>query len=230
MRRFLKALYRRLPRPPSTNYMFKLPARSPYADLGPGAVIFDVGSKACRGVYAFGAPPKGATVVAVDIVDAPGVDLVADAHDLHMVASESVDCVVTISTLEHVRDPRKVVSEFHRILKPGGTLYVSVPFVFPFHSDPFDFYRFSSQGVEILCEAFERIDSGFNRGPASTMCHLGVHFLAMLFSFNSRILYNLNVDLFTWLLFWIKYLDRFLAHFETAHIIHADAYFLGRKR
>ena len=39
----------------------------------------------------------------------------------------------------------------------------------------------------------------------------------------------MNVDLFRWLFFWIKYLDKFLARYEMAYVIHAGAYFLGRK-
>jgi len=224
----LRRLYHKLPNPPSTNYMFKIP-QNPYSLLESGAVIFDIGSKNSRGAYSFGVPPGNCKIVCVDIESGPDVDLVADAHDMNMVDSNSVDCVITISTLEHVRYPQKVVQEIHRILKPGGILYVSVPFMFPFHSDPYDFYRFSSDGVDILCEDFERIDSGFNRGPASSMCHLLVHFNAMLFSFNNKTLYGVNVDLFTWLLFWMKYLDKFLGKYQMAKVIHAGAYFLGRK-
>ena len=83
---------------------------------------------------------------------------------------------------------KKVVREIFRIaVKPGGIIYISVPFIFPFHADPDDFYHFSYQGID-LCEDFECIDSGFNRGPALTMHHLLVHFMAMLFCFNSKTL------------------------------------------
>ena len=225
----LKRLYRRLPSPPSTNYLYREIRPSPYDFLPARPVIFDIGSKDARGKYAFGAAPPDAKVVCVDIEPGPGVDLVADAHDLHMVPSDSVDFVATISVLEHVRYPHKVMSEIHRILKPGGIVYVNVPFIFPYHADPDDFYRFSYRGIAILCEAFERIDSGFNRGPASTMHHLLVHFLALLFSFNSRTLYGVNVDFFQWLLFWVKYLDRFLARYRMAYVIHSGSYFIGRK-
>lgn len=228
MKSALKRMYHALPRPPSTNYLFHIP-RNPYQLLKAGAVIFDVGSKDARGSYAFGAPPERAKVVCVDIEAGEGVDLVADVHDMHTVPSDSIDCVITVSTLEHVRYPQKAMKEILRILKPGGVLYVSVPFVFPFHSDPYDNYRFSSDGVRILCEDFECVESGFNRGPASTMCHLMVHFSAILFSFNSRTLYGINVDLFTWLFFWIKYLDVFLGKYKMAKVIHGGAYFLGHK-
>ena len=145
------------------------------------------------------------------------------------VADNSVDCVVTISTLEHVRYPTKVVAEVYRILKPGGFVYINVPFMFPFHADPDDFYRFSSRGLEILCEEFERLDSGYDRGPASSMHHLLIHFFAIIFSFNSKTLYGINVDLFKWLLFWVKYLDKIIAHFKMAYVIHTGSYFVGRK-
>jgi SAM-dependent methyltransferase len=226
---FLKRMYRRLPSPPSTNYLYREIRPSPYDLLPARPLIFDIGSKDGGASYAFGSPPPEATVTCVDIAAGPGVDLVADAHDLHMVPDNSVDLVTAVSVLEHVRYPQKVVSEIFRILKPGGVVYINVPFVFPYHADPDDFYRFSYRGIVILCEGFERIDSGFNRGPASTMHHLLVHFLAMLLSFNSRTLYGINVDVFRWLLFWVKYLDSFLAKYQMAYVIHAGSYFIGRK-
>jgi SAM-dependent methyltransferase len=228
MKDLLRQIYHKLPRPPSTNYLFRIP-RNPYSLLSPGALILDIGSKDVRGAYSFGNPPPNARFMCVDIEPGPGVDLVADAHNMHMVQSDSVDCVVTVSTLEHVRYPQKVMKEILRILKPGGILYVSVPFMFPFHSDPHDFYRFSSDGIRILCEDFECVESGFNRGPASSMCHLLVHYFAILFSFNSRRLYGLNVDLFTWLLYWTKYFDYFVGRYQMAKVIHAGAFYLGRK-
>jgi len=225
----LKKIYHKVPPPPSTNYLYRKISPSPYDLLPPQPVIFDIGSKEGRGSYAFGSPSEDAKVLCVDMQEGPGVDIVADAHDLHMVPNDAADLVTSVSVLEHVRHPEKVMQEIYRILKPGGIVYINVPFVFPFHADPDDFYRFSYKGIEILCERFERIDSGFNRGPASTMHHLLVHFMAMLFCFNSRTLYGINQDLFRWLFFWIKYLDKFLARYKMAYVIHAGSYFLGRK-
>jgi len=225
----LKRLYHLLPPPPSTNYLYRSFDINPYNLLPENPIISDIGSKESRGSYAFGNPPDGAKVVSVDIELGQGVDLVADAHYLHMVADNSVDCVVSVSTLEHVRYPTKVIKEIHRILKPNGIVYISVPFVFPFHADPDDFYRFSYKGINILCEDFECLDSGFNRGPASTMHHLLVHFFAILFSFNNKSLYGINVDIFKWLLFWVKYLDKVIGRYSMAYIRHAGSYFIGRK-
>jgi SAM-dependent methyltransferase len=225
----LKSVYHTLPSPPSSYYKSREISPNPIDLLQPNAVIFDIGSKGTRGSYEFGTPPADAKIVCVDISEGVGVDLVADAHDLHMVPDNSVDLVYSVSVLEHVRYPQRVVKEMHRIIKPGGLVFISVPFIFPFHADPDDFYRFSYRGIDILCEDFERLDSGFSRGPASTMHQLLVHFMAMLFCFNNRTLYGINTDLFGWLLFWVKYLDGFLAHYEMAYVIHTGSFFLGRK-
>lgn len=227
--KILKKLYHKLPDPPSTNYRYKDLAVAPYGMLPPNPVIFDIGSRTARGAYFFGSPPPGSRVVCVDIEDGPGVDLVADAHDLHMVADKSVDCVVCYSVLEHVSYPVKVMKEIYRILKYGGIIYVNIPFLYPFHAVPHDYYRFTYKGIALLCEDFERLDSGFNRGPSSTIHHLLVHYFAILFSFNSSTLYGICTDLFRWLFFWIKYLDKFIARYEMAYVIHSSSYFVGRK-
>lgn len=225
----LKKIYHLLPRPPSSNYPSHYQGLTPFDQLPADAVIFDLGAKNTHGVYGPAKPPETAKLVCVDVEPGKGVDLVADIHDLNMVADNSVDLVMCFNVLEHVRYPQKVMKEIFRILKPGGLVSINIPFIFPFHADPNDFYRFSYKGIEILCEDFERVDSGFTRGPASTMHQLLVHFLAMLFCFNNKALYGLNQDLFGWLFFWVKYLDIFLSRYQMAYVIHSASYFVGRK-
>lgn len=53
------------------------------------------------------------------------------------------DCAICLNTLEHVYDPRAVLAEIFRVLKPGGTVYITVPWVFRIHAHPDDFTRAS---------------------------------------------------------------------------------------
>jgi len=82
---------------------------------------------------------------------------VVDAHDLFMVEDGSADCVVTVSTLGHMRYPQKIMKEIYRILRLGGVVYANVPFIFPFHKDPQDIYRFISDENKVLCADFKCI-------------------------------------------------------------------------
>ena len=218
----LRRIYHRLPRPPHSNYTFR--QVDALALLADNAVVFNIGSKDTPLQL-----PRGIRMVTVDIDPSVRPDIVADAHDLHMIPSESADGVLVISVLHHCKKPWVVVPELYRILKPGGIIYANIPFMFPFHVDPDDYWRVSHHGVDVLFEQFEKIDSGYNRGPASSMTELLVHFNALLFSFGSRTLYGINVDLFRWLLFWMKYIDVLLAKHPAAHVIHTGTYFLGRK-
>ena len=51
---------------------------------------------------------------------------VANAYDLPY-ASGSLAAYVMFDVLEHVEDPRRVLSEAHRLLEPGGILHMFVP-------------------------------------------------------------------------------------------------------
>lgn len=224
----LKKVYRNLPTPPTSNFSLKINF-NPFQTLPSNPVVYELGAKGERGTNGLEPLPAGAKLVCVDIEGGHGVDLVADAHDLHMVPDNSVDLVNCLNLLEHVQYPHKVISEAYRILKPGGIINVNVPFIFPFHADPDDFYRFSKNGILILCEKFECIVNGYSRGPASTMHELLVRFLAIVFCFNSDSLYELNKYIFSWLLFWVKYVDIFIGKYKMAYVIHTGTYFVGRK-
>lgn len=224
----LRRIYRYLPRPPSTNYNLRQLTQNPYEILPQGALILDVGCKSIQGGYAFSGRHTRARVIGLDIKAFEGVSVVADAHQLPF-SSGSLHCVFCVSVLQYVHQPQQVVNEIFRVLKPRGVVYINVPFVSRYTPDPEDLYRFSVRGVQVLCEAFEKIQVGYNRGPASSICDLLVHFGAILCCFNNRQLYSFLVDLFQWALFWIKYLDRWIGHHEMAKIIYSGAFFLGRK-
>jgi SAM-dependent methyltransferase len=52
---------------------------------------------------------------------------VGDAMNLSGVASESVDCVISFETIEHLPDVLRYLAEMRRILRPGGRFMVSTP-------------------------------------------------------------------------------------------------------
>jgi SAM-dependent methyltransferase len=70
-------------------------------------------------------------------------------------ADSSVDVVLITETLEYINDFQLLIEEIHRVLKDGGTLIASVPFLHLYHSDyESDYYRFTESGVRKILERF----------------------------------------------------------------------------
>jgi len=65
-------------------------------------------------------------------------------------ARDSIDSIVCNQVLEHVFNPGTFLSETTRVLKPGGRLLLTVPFVWEEHEQPFDYARYSSFGLKHL--------------------------------------------------------------------------------
>jgi SAM-dependent methyltransferase len=106
-----------------------------------------------------------ASYTGVDMLDGPGVDVVADAHTLaERFPPESFDVVISTEMLEH--DDRFWVSveTMGRLLRPGGHLVLTARGNgFMLHGYPDDYYRFMAHSFPVLfqlasCDALEVVE------------------------------------------------------------------------
>jgi len=79
------------------------------------------------------------------------VDLLADMHYIPL-QDECMDSVLSIAVLEHTRLPWECAREIHRVLRPGGTAVICVPFLQSEHSVPHDFFRYTVYGLQSMLE------------------------------------------------------------------------------
>ncbi|SPH24769.1 Ubiquinone biosynthesis O-methyltransferase [Defluviimonas aquaemixtae] len=68
------------------------------------------------------------------------------------------DHVICLNTLEHIYDAASVLKDIRRVLKPGGTAIVTVPWIFRIHAHPDDYFRATPSWWR---ESFER--AGFSQ-------------------------------------------------------------------
>lgn len=98
-----------------------------------GSTLLDLGSG--LGGYSRELAAHGATVFAVDLTPprrrASGVHPVRASAAVVPLRDASVDLVFCASLIEHVPRPEEILGEIERVLKPGGTAYVSFP---PYYS------------------------------------------------------------------------------------------------
>lgn len=167
-------------------------------------------------------------IINLDITQNGQADVIGDATFLPF-ADESCDLIVSVAVLEHVRFPDTIVSECYRILKPTGMIFCAIPFFQMYHPDPIDMQRYTVDGIANLFRNFKLIENGVDLGPASAMALTLREFLAILFSFNQNLLYNLFQVFFGYLTYPIKFLDYFLVRNKFAFMIACSVYFVGQK-
>jgi SAM-dependent methyltransferase len=90
----------------------------------------------------------------MDVSQSTATSVVGDAQCLPF-ADTSFDTVFCSQVLEHVPEPWLCLSEFRRVLKPGGTLILSVPHISWLHNEPHDYYRYTKHGLRFLLEQSE---------------------------------------------------------------------------
>jgi len=85
-------------------------------------------------------------------------DIVADLNVPLPIEDEIVDTVISISVLEHLREPQNMLNEAFRILKPGGRIILQVPWQWWVHEAPYDYFRFTPYAFKYMLEKIGFVD------------------------------------------------------------------------
>jgi hypothetical protein len=125
-------------------------------------------------------------------------------------------------------NPSGVIAETLRILRPGGELIGLIPFMQGVHASPYDFQRYTSEGLRVLFDDFDVIEiRGY--GPTSALLWMFHEWTSTAFSFGQR-----RLQIAVWLLlqpttFLFKYLDVIFDGMRTESAIPSYYFFKARK-
>jgi SAM-dependent methyltransferase len=175
-----------------------------------------------------------AVVQQLDIKPLENVDLVMDAETMsETIPHGTFDYVVSTSMLEHTPRPWKVVDSIASVLKPGGICLLSVPWMFPLHGEPDDFWRFSMQGLRrlVFASGLVEVESGSEVSPHGAVYSLLKAYVSESLSYDNSIAYYCLDFLAGWLLAPVGLLERWAPLSPSRKNFYTDSlvYIVARK-
>lgn len=108
--------------------------------------VLDLGGKSKNASYYIKRNVNQEHITITDIKPAPGVIAVNVENEFPLPDSK-YDIVLAFHLYEHVWNFQSSAKEIERVLKPGGKFIVSIPFMYPYHADPHDYWRFTDQAA-----------------------------------------------------------------------------------
>lgn len=163
-----------------------------------------------------------ATYHRADFVTVEGLDFLTDADGrLPDVGIEQYDLVLSTQVLEHVATPQAYLQEALRVLKPGGRILLTTHGVFPDHGCPYDFWRWTTDGLKLeLTRAGFEVEKQYRltAGPRAVMCWMGQ--LASTYDTPSQTLPRLGARVLRKLYRWNRArIDRFVDRSFDAYAV-----------
>lgn len=110
--------------------------------------VLDVGGGKKDGKFNL---PERCKVTILDIDPRSKADVVGSVESLPF-NNGTFDSVKATELFEHVFNVEKAFSECLRVLKRGGFLVISSPFLYPYHPDPQDYLRISKDAWKMLAK------------------------------------------------------------------------------
>ena len=86
-------------------------------------------------------------------------DQVIDVCDLNQLRDLTFtpQLICMFEVLEHTKNPINAIQNLYEIIDENNYVMLSTPFIFHIHDEPYDFFRFTKYGLEILFQNFKEV-------------------------------------------------------------------------
>ena len=133
----------------------------PILQVGSKSSILDKDGGKWRNLY------RNSKFIGIDMENGENVDYLFDISDnisklRKKVGIKQYSTIICPHVLEHVKNPFIVADNIKKLLRPGGKLIVTVPWVQGFHEFPDDYWRISFSGLKVLFQGFKIIDEYYS--------------------------------------------------------------------
>lgn len=147
-------------------------------------VVLDVGSGKIKRYASFFEYDK---YIALDINKENKPDIIASADNIPL-DNNSIDSIICTQVLGDVKDFSKVIREFYRVLKPGGSILLTESLLNELHDEPDDFWRFTkfSLGYLFKKNEFKIIEISQRGGFFASQAQLKIRYLIDKFNLYNR--------------------------------------------
>lgn len=152
-----------------------------------------------------------------------GPDIVFDIHQIPF-PDNYFGLVIAGQVLEHTVKPWQAANEMQRVSRDGGIIQIEVPFGFPYHAAPYDFFRFTFTGLRSLFSACKVMDYKATEGIFSASAVINAQALMEL-SQIKFIKYSMLIigRLF---FFWWKYIDKLKSGKKLSDFMMPKGYYI----
>jgi len=128
-------------------------------------------------------------------------DIISNLNKKIELEDEIADTIVSISVMEHLKEPQNFLKESYRILKKDGYMILQVPWQWWIHESPYDYFRYTPYALKYMFEkaGFEIVEISPAGGFFSMMALKINYFTIRMFKLPK---YLWKIWLFSLIPFW----------------------------
>lgn len=183
----------------------------------------DLGSKNSKpNYYKFLNISEDTRITYTDLYSKEDNILSFDFNKSFPIKDNEYDNVLIFNVLEHIYDTHNILSESFRVLNKNGKLYGAVPFLYKYHKDPDDYWRFSHTLLFKLLE-----NSGFKK--IKIIKQGNSNFMVLAHNFSYVLKFKILIAVMWSFCFLLDYIVKKILRKKNDHNNYLGLYFEAEK-
>lgn len=175
---------------------------------------------------------KVSEYIGLDVLHGPNVDVVVADGDPWPLPDNNYDTVFSTQVIEHVGNLELTLAQMSRVLKEGGVIILSFPFLYNVHGAPYDHRRFTHYGAEKLLPDYEIVHLETQGGIGSTLVILFLNWIDTALSSTrlTKLLKGLLLPIFIPLSLVLNLAGLAFDHLDRTKMFYSNVLLVARKR